>query len=397
MSAYCIEQLDPILDWTMVTRVNYVTFMHTILPVYNGTVPALVPPPLSKPKSPTFVVPNFLTDPLKEFKKGIKHDPTQFPMLSDFKNWDSFFHLFMIEAKAQGLNNAIDPAYHPRTDEDKALFECQNEFMLLVFNMKLKTDKAKEAICQHCKSEYVAQKIFADVKAHAKQGTAAKIDSRHILKYLTTIRWGSPTLRWTSGAEAFVCHYKDKLLTYTESKGGGPFLPDVKIVMFQNVVSTLPELAAVQHMDELLCTCIGDSLDFNKYFDLLISMAAHYDETSAGSAGKIKGHAVYTHELSPDDDADGDNDPYMTIDSPIDSIQVFQTDRAPSSHGRNLCGHRPPLTRLPFVAWKQLTPEQQALWDQLPNKAKEIILSTTKSWNSSDDQTANLHDKSAQD
>jgi len=52
---------------------------------------------------------------------------------------------------------------------------------------------------------------------------------------------------------------------------------------------------------------------------------------------------------------------------------------------------------MPLAAWKQLMPEQQALWDQLPNKAKEIILSTTKSWNSSDDQTANLHDKSAQD
>jgi len=34
---------------------------------------------------------------------------------------------------------------------------------------------------QHCKSEYAAQKIFAEVTAHAEQGTAAKIDSQRIL------------------------------------------------------------------------------------------------------------------------------------------------------------------------------------------------------------------------
>jgi len=71
---------------------------------------------------------------------------------------------------------------------------------------------------------------------------------------LTTVRWGLPTLRWTSGAEAFVHHYKDKLHTYKESKGVGTFLPEVKIVMLQNAVSMHPDLAGIQHMDELFCT-----------------------------------------------------------------------------------------------------------------------------------------------
>ena len=100
------------------------------------------------------MVPSYQKDPLAEFKKGIKRDPSQFPTLSDFKNWDSFFRSFVIEAKAQGLSNVIDPKYCPSTDEEKTLFACQNEFMLSVFDKKLKTDKAKEAIRQHCKSEY---------------------------------------------------------------------------------------------------------------------------------------------------------------------------------------------------------------------------------------------------
>jgi len=118
---------------------------------------------------------------------------------------------------------------------------------------------------------------------------------------------------------------------------------------------------------------------------------------SPSSLGKVKGCSVYTHKLFPDDDADDDDDPCLTIDSPIDSIQVFQHNSATPSHGCNPCGRHPPLTRMPFAAWKQLMPEQQVLWDQLPNKAKEIIYAGTKSRNASDSQKANLHDMSAQD
>jgi len=143
MQTYRIEQLNPIADWTTVTRADYITFMRKILPVYKGMASALVPPPA---RLPTSVVPSYQKDPLSEFKKGIKCDPSQFPTLSDFKDWDSFFHLFVIEAKAQGLNNVIDPTYRPCTDEEKSLFVCQNEFMLSVFDKKLKTNMAKEAI-----------------------------------------------------------------------------------------------------------------------------------------------------------------------------------------------------------------------------------------------------------
>jgi len=92
------------------------------------------------------VVPNFQSDPLKDFEKDIKRDPTQFPTLTNFKNWDSFLRSFVIKTNAQGLNNILDPTYCPRIDENKSLFACQNDFMLLVFDKKLKTNKAKEAI-----------------------------------------------------------------------------------------------------------------------------------------------------------------------------------------------------------------------------------------------------------
>jgi len=356
MWTYRTEQFDPILDWRMITQTDYVTLVYTILSMYCGMISASVPPPLSKPRSPTSTVSNFQSNLLKEFKKGIKRNLTQFPTLNGFKDWDSFIRLFRIETKAQGLSNILDSTYCPRTDEEKSLFVCQNDFMLSVFDKKLKTDKAKEAIRQHCKSKYVAQKIFADIKAHAEQGTAAKIDSQRIIKYLTTVQWGSPTFRSTSGAEAFVHHYKDKLLTYKESKGGSPFMPDIKIVMFQNAVATLPELAAIQHMDKLLRAHTGDSLDFNKYFDLLVLTAIRNDKSPAGSTGNVKGRSVYTHDMYPDAD---DNKPLTSIDSSIDLLHVFQMDSMPSLHGCNPRGRHPPSTRLPLSLVRPTSQQSQ--------------------------------------
>ena len=45
---YRIEQLDPIMDWTTVTRTDFLTFMRMAPTGYAGTLPASVPPPLLK-------------------------------------------------------------------------------------------------------------------------------------------------------------------------------------------------------------------------------------------------------------------------------------------------------------------------------------------------------------
>ena len=210
---------------------------------------------------------------MKEFKKSIKRDPAQFPTLSDSKNRDTFVRSFVIETKAQGLSNILDPKYKPRTDEDKELFRYQNDFMLAVFDKKLKTDQAKEAIRKHCDSTYAAQLVYAEVKAHSERGTGAQIESHRLLGYLTTVRWGSATLRWNSGCEAFVRHYKDKIREYEKGKKTAPFPDDIKLVMLQNAIATHPDLAAVQQTDEMLRARTGDSLDFDKYFDLVILAA----------------------------------------------------------------------------------------------------------------------------
>ena len=378
---------DPIEDWNLITRENFMHFRRVILPRYGFYIPTQTKPTSSN-KSPTSAATTLQSDPVKDFKKSIKRDSAQFPKLSDNKNWDTFVRSFVIEAKAQGLENILDPDYDPKKDEAKLLFKYQNDFMLSVFDKKLQTDQAKEAIRQHCNSKYPAQLIYKTVKAHAEKGTGAQIESHRLLGYLTTVRWGSPTLHWNSGCEAFVRHYKDKIRTYEKDKKTAPFPDDIKLVMFQNALSGHPDLAAVQQTDEMLRARTGDSIDFEKYFDLVISAAQRYDKSKAGSTGKVKGRAVYAHDQFATFE---DDDPISSIDSPIDTLSVYQADRAPPARNRTDKGQRRPSSRMPFSSWKKLTPEQQTQWDKMPDEAKSIILATTQS------QKVNLHDVSAQE
>ena len=48
-------------------------------------------------------------DPLVEFKKGIKHDPTNFQAIKDINQWDSWKRIFVATAEAQGVQDVFDP------------------------------------------------------------------------------------------------------------------------------------------------------------------------------------------------------------------------------------------------------------------------------------------------
>ena len=67
---------DPIEDWTLSPVTNFMHFRRAILPRYGFYIPV---PTSSKPsKSPTSTATNLQSDPLKDFKKSIQRDPTQF-------------------------------------------------------------------------------------------------------------------------------------------------------------------------------------------------------------------------------------------------------------------------------------------------------------------------------
>ena len=62
-------------------------------------------------------------DPLRDFKRGIKRDPTLFPVLKDTKQWDAWYVETKAQARAQDVDTIFDRTYVPTTDDAKAIHE----------------------------------------------------------------------------------------------------------------------------------------------------------------------------------------------------------------------------------------------------------------------------------
>ena len=62
-------------------------------------------------------------DPVVDFKKGIKQDPTLFLDFKMERQWVSWQQSTLVQARAQDVADFLDPAYAPSQVEDKLLFE----------------------------------------------------------------------------------------------------------------------------------------------------------------------------------------------------------------------------------------------------------------------------------
>ena len=69
------------------------------------------------------------TDLVKEFKRGIKQDISQFIPLKDDAMWDNWNRSTIAQARAQDIAHVLDPTYTPTTHEVRDLFTEQQKFM----------------------------------------------------------------------------------------------------------------------------------------------------------------------------------------------------------------------------------------------------------------------------
>ena len=110
-----------IVDWSTVTRDEFNAFR--ILNANNPSpiTPAFVPSSIARPPAPIDLV--------RDFKRGIKCDPSQFTPLKDDSAWDNWNRSTLAQARAQDLAEVLDPGYVPTTTEDIALFTKKQKFM----------------------------------------------------------------------------------------------------------------------------------------------------------------------------------------------------------------------------------------------------------------------------
>jgi hypothetical protein len=98
-------------------------------------------------------------NPITDFKKGIKCDPSLFSVYKDKKQWDQWQCLTMAQAHAQDVTKVLVESYTPNTGPDTELFIEKQKFMYAVFECTLQTDQGK-ALVHKYKSTFEAQCSF---------------------------------------------------------------------------------------------------------------------------------------------------------------------------------------------------------------------------------------------
>lgn len=83
---------------------------------------------------------------LRDFRRGMKRDVTQFISFKDEAQWDNWHRSTIAQAHAQGVADVLDASFKPSTSEDKELFREKQVLMYAVFEQTLKTDKGKALV-----------------------------------------------------------------------------------------------------------------------------------------------------------------------------------------------------------------------------------------------------------
>ena len=89
----------------------------------NNSTPTMAP--IVRPAAPQ-------VDLVKEFRHGIKRDATQYIQLKDDAAWDNWNRSTITQARAQDVEQVLDPTYAPTTADETSLFEEKQKYMYVV-------------------------------------------------------------------------------------------------------------------------------------------------------------------------------------------------------------------------------------------------------------------------
>ena len=396
---------DPIEDWLTVTEAGFNEFRLNPSFVQAGIAPSTggythpVPTPGPSPPAPK-------PSPADLFRRGIKRDPSLFPELKDERHNDAWHRSFMTQARAQGVDDALDLSYVPHTTEEADLFQEKQKYLYAVLESKVKTDRGK-LIVRKYDQDYDARTVYQELSEHHTKSTKAAMSAAALLSYITSERLGNG--QWKGTTEGFITHWQEQVRQYERQVEPSDYFSDgQKRTMLENAVRDVDELRQVKVNADLERTMTGKVLTYDQYAALLLSTAVGYDTHRAGGRSRGK-HVVYQHELDPDplptisDYVDESFNIDYTVEEPV-SVNVHRT----SSPGSNRSPASMPdkRVRLPFDRWSQLSDTDKKTWDTLDDKAKAIILGSSgpKSQQPRMSNTTrgparrvNLHDMSAYD
>ena len=369
-----VDQGNPILDadWTTLTEEEFVEFRMMPDRVFRRAdfVQAGHPAPNAGfgPRVPM--------SPAENFKRGTKRDPSLFPVLKDESLNDQWHRGVINQARAQDLQEIMDPTYVPETEEDQVVFDLKQAFAYGLFDKIVQTDRGR-AIVRQYESTYDTQKVYEALVKHHLQSPRAQIEAAEMLGYLSTARFGSSI--WPTDSLAFVSNWRDKLRQY-ERVMGTLFNDMGKRVLLENAVSEVSELRHVKTRAGFDAVQNGKPLTYEHYCACLHTACTTYDDAVTKASNKSKRSALFHDWFAGFPEGHSDVEyagSQYDIDATLSEIQAYATDRQRvnfrGSNGASTGGIAQ-RTRMPRERWMQLTEDARKVWDTLSERDKGVIL-----------------------
>ena len=220
--------------------------------------------------------------------------------LKQDKEWDRWNTCLCATARTQEVDRVLDPDFHPRDAEDRALFEAQQNYMYAVFECTMLTDTGKTFIHKF-EPTANAQAIYKAMVEYSQESAQASIDSSTILQYVTSthIRDGS----WCGTSRAFVLNWMDQIQLYQKLIDPRDHLQDgIKLVMLQNAVHDSKPLHNVKDTAIQREAVSKVKTTYQEYTNLLLAKCLTIDTDLSVKSTRMPKRSVYHTDVDLTDD-----------------------------------------------------------------------------------------------
>ena len=227
--------IPPAVDWMNITRNQFLNYCASCPPVNPNMVPRTNPGTNDDQAN------------LATYRKGVKRDPSLFPVLKDLRQFDNWNRAMIAQAKAQDVSEVFDRHYVPANADQTALFTLKQRYVFAVLVVKLVADESKALVRQY-EVDADAQSIYRDLHEIATSSVGANIEADELLEFLSCKKLDHT---WKGSTIGFLLHWNEQLRKFENLVPVAARLPEPsKKRMLENAVSTIEDLQRVKTTEE---------------------------------------------------------------------------------------------------------------------------------------------------
>ena len=231
-------------EWDNLSKDDYITYVESLGQAKTDSsqpsTPSTTSTPATTPSIPK--TPNIVSD----FKKSVKKDVQSFSKFEEDKFWDAWKMSVEAQARAQDLEEVLQPTYVPVGTDDIALFAQKQNYMFAVFLYTVKTGAGRAIVKKH-HLKGNAQEVWKDLVDHYTSSTTSKLRSDQLMKYITNARLDDS---WRRTSVDFIRHWAEQMRLFEEiTPTTSHMSDDLKRTMLENAPEQLRELQFISIQD----------------------------------------------------------------------------------------------------------------------------------------------------